>query len=70
MHTKANKPWLLLLAVFIVGACTGVSVLLMQEPQQVAVTTKSQGKCVISNGNETHVNQCQIVASGIAYIAY
>lgn len=66
---RANKPWLLLLTAFILGACAGVGALLMQEPQQVAVTTKSQGKCVISNGMETHVYQCQVIQSGIAYIA-
>lgn len=71
MHSKANKPWpiFLMLATFAIGACAGASALLMQEPQQVAVTTQSQGKCVISNGMETHEYSCQIIQSGIAYIA-
>lgn len=74
MQTKANKSWRRDIACLIVGACIGAAVIesvtLLQKPQQVAVTTKSQGKCVISNGRETHVNQCQIIASGIAYINY
>lgn len=74
MQTVVNKLWQIVFVSLIVGACIGAaaieSVTLLKKPQQVAVTTKSQGKCVISNGRETHVNQCQIIASGIAYINY
>ena len=65
---KAAKSWLLIITGICIGACIGAALVYAKEPQQVSFTTNKMGKCVLSNGMETHVNQCQIISSGMAYI--